>query len=725
MMRALIRGRWRPLNGVKVPLLLQYSETECGLSALAMIFAYFRHFPAKETLRQLCGSSRDGARANTLLAIAKSHGFETKAYRASLSDLKALTIPVIAFVNQCHYLVLAGFGHDKVFINDPATGYRVLSIADFRALYSGIIFTFKPGPSFQAQANQVRLSKLLIRSLVAFRSLFLFMLLTLLLLIMEPISQSVLTTLSTRQLMTTEFDQAFFWLFVIVLCSVLLTLCQLTNHWQQFKLSLLLSLKKSYDLLDHLLNLPMRYYAIRRKSELSLLLSQCRQVAEILSKESLTLLVNSVAALSSLSLIFFINSRLCLSVIFFSACSLTLTYLAARHNQLLQQASLKQLGNFYSHIISGLRLKDSIVTAGLEQHNSMQFSKTVDEKLAVYQAIQTLFARLGSLQLGIQQLSYYSLLCLGILELNQARVSLGHLLAVFGLQGLFQSSLASLQPAISSLQTAMATQLRIEDCMQSQLDPRMQMSTVMHGQLLEQGDLHADAVSFYYNPSQPPVLSDINLHIKPGQHIAIVGATGSGKSTLAKCLAGLYLCDRGSIQIGKQNLATLPPSQLSQLVAYVEQNTQLFSGSIIDSLLMAQKTSDSHDLQAILRCCVLDQVIEQHGLTHRLDEHSSSLSGGEKQRLDIAAALLQDTPLLILDEATSALDEATEYELIQNLRQLNKTVIFIAHRLSAIAHCDQLLVMHHGMIVERGRHDELLAKQGHYHRLFTHQVEDA
>ena len=239
------------------------------------------------------------------------------------------------------------------------------------------------------------------------------------------------------------------------------------------------------------------------------------------------------------------------------------------------------------------------------------------------------------------------------------------------------------------------------------------------------GQLELRNVTFGYNPTAAPLITDFNLSLKPGSSVAIVGASGCGKSTIAKLVSGLYSPWSGQILFDGRDIADISHEEFVSSVAVIDQNVVLFNDTIAENLKMWDHSIEDFTMtMACIDAGIRDDIVSRpRGFNTRLVRGGGNFSGGQRQRMEIATALAREPVILVLDEATSALDTAMEREVMQSIRQCGASIIVIAHRLSTVRDCDEIIVMDKGRIVQRGTHDELIAQEGHYRQLMEYSEE--
>ena len=311
----------------------------------------------------------------------------------------------------------------------------------------------------------------------------------------------------------------------------------------------------------------------------------------------------------------------------------------------------------------------------------------------------------------------------GSWQIMQGQLTIGTLLAFQMLAAAFHAPLGTLLGLATNIQKIRGDLLRLSDVQYHPPDPLLlttsSLPVAKDAKKLE-GAVTLRQVTFGYSRLDPPFVHELNLTVEPGQRLAIVGASGSGKSTISKLIAGLYTPWSGEILFDHHPHTTIPRAVLSNSLSLVDQDIFLYEGTCRENLtLWNPAVSDSDIYQALQDACIEEEVLVHGGLDQEMVENGANFSGGQRQRLEIARALAINPSILLLDEATSALDSIIEQSIYQNLKRRGCTLIIIAHRVSTIRDCDQILVLEQGKIVEQGRHEFLMKKNGRYTTLMN------
>lgn len=713
-------GKVKPYNSVKTPIILQQSETECGIAALASLFAYYQFNISLEELRDQCGASRDGCKALTLIKIARQYGFQTEAYSMDIEAVSLLEEPVIAFWGFSHFVVINGVGTDKVFINDPGQGSCAISMADFDKLFTGVIIRLIPTERVSKIKKPAIILPLLRQWVSSFYGEILYLLSCFLLVICWPLIYCALSNIFINYCVISGHLE---WILYIIIgtgiSSVIFLSAKIVLKWSEFKLAAKTSLLKCSRLMTHLLQIPLIYFSLRQKSEIIANVSRVEFVINAIYRSINSFLGNGLILLVCVISMIKINARLCLITCGLSTLSCIATIVISKINLNYEKSNVNNMGKLYANTLSWIKNLETIKACGLENSSMRKWHSLFVRKINVYDKIAYMNAVLNLFNKAVPLSSNLMIVSIGALDMTQGNTSIGSLMAYMALHLYYCSIISSVFQAIKDFMSVYAAHVRVNDIITQPVDSRF-MNTNHKYPINHQTNNHiilCNDIVFYYNKTAFATLNKINLAIKAGEHIAIVGNTGSGKSTLAKILCSLYQPDSGSIVVYGKPITCYTSASLTQIFAYVSQDVSLFSGHLYGNLLLGKESVELSAVYAALKIACLEDLINVRGLYAEVAEAGSNFSGGEKQRIDIARALIQDTPILILDEATSALDVQTEAKLIKNLQTTNKTIIFIAHRLSTIQHCDQIIVMANGSIKETGRHDDLLKNKSNYYEL--------
>jgi len=663
---------------------LQQDPTECAAVSLSIVLEHHGcHKPLSE-IRQACGVSRDGSDAANLVRAAKRFGLEAKGFKKGLSALETVPLPAVVFWNFNHFLVLDGIEADRFWINDPATGRRSVDLEEFDRCYTGVVLTMEPGEAFvPSEKRPGALQELL-----------------------KWLSQSKRNTrfaclgclaLSAALLSQTTAALALPWPALTSLIGMSLAVIPVSQA-----LARELERRLRQSLQQQLLLLPDWVLQQHFSSELS---GRLGRVSE-LSAELRVVLGQSLPLVLGMTVwsfvLLFREPGVGLIV-----CAGVVLWLSVRRQTVRQQRSAEA------------RARLSMSRAGLSLQGSLQDPATIKASALEHD----LFLRWGGLEAIAtrerQRLVYIRdlqdwvprliLWCLPMV-LFSASGTVALLVGSLGLalalerSSAFWQSWGGIQQAIRS----------IKDLEEQPRDPLVIPHQASEDMPEGPASISLESVDFGYVPVLPPLIKGLNLSVKPGQRIALVGGSASGKSTVARLIAGLLQPSAGVVRINGKPMLELSKPQRCRTIAMVQQGMPMLSASVRENLTLFDPDIDE---RAIQRACVIAGIWERvqklpQGLETALGQGGQKLSGGEQQRLQIAQALLQRPALLILDEATSALDARTEAQVETALKDLGCTQVVVAHRLSTIRDADEILVMDQGSLVQQGTHQALLEEEG-------------
>lgn len=714
------------LRPVRTPTLLQMEAVECGAAALGIILSYYGCIIPLIELRRECGISRDGSKASNILKAARLYGLNAKGFKKTIEDLINVPPPYIVFWNFNHFLVVEGFGKNHVYLNDPTSGRKTVSLEEFRQAYTGIVLIFEPGSEFKKLGKKQNISNALTSRLISSKGAILYGLLGGLLL---TIPRLVIPTFSQIFVDEILVENRIDWLRPLILGMVLTAVTQgLLAQLRLFylrRLLLKLSVTMSGQFLWHTLRLPIDFYAQRFAGEISSRSQLNDKVADILSGRLATSVIDSfMMVFYALIMLFYDKILTSIAIIFAILNFLALQFLS-RSRVDINTRLTQETGKVVGVAVGGIQAIETVKASGLESDLFAKFAGYYAKMLNAQQALALPTQILSILPTLLTALATTAILIVGGFRVMNGSLTIGMLIAYQNLTQQFLMPVNNLVNFGSTLQELEADLNRLDDVLQNPIDLEVkreispQFFTLNQDSFQLEGYVEFRNVSFGYNRLDPPLIENLNLSLKPGQRVALVGASGSGKSTLAKLVTGLYTPWEGQILFDGVLRSHYPRSILANSLAMVEQDIFLFAGTVRENLTLWDATVPEIDLiQACIDAAIHDLILNlPGGYNAILKEGGINLSGGQRQRLEIARALVRNPAILVLDEATSALDAETELMIERNLRKRDCSCIVIAHRLSTIRDCDEIIVLENGKVVQRGTHQQLCHKEGNYARL--------
>lgn len=717
-------------NRVKTPTILQMEAVECGAAALSIILSYFGRIVPLPELRRECGVSRDGSKASNILKAARRYGLEAKGLKRQLEQLQELEAPYIIFWQFNHFVVVEGLSEKRVYLNDPANGPKTISWEEFDEGFTGIALVMKPGDEFSKGGNKANVLLSLRSRLQSVAGALIYCMtagffLTLIKLLVPVFSQIFVDEILVQGRMH--------WLRPLLLAMAItaifqgtLTLLQL-RYLRRLKIKLAIGMSGSF--LWHILRLPIGFYAQRFAGEISDRTRLNDQVAEVLSGQLATTVIDTAMIVFFAIVMFQYDEVLTTMVVGFAAINILTLRWIYRKRVDSNQRLIQDYGKASGTSIAGLQYIETLKASGVESDFFSKWSGYYAKAINSQQELGVTNQALSVLPVMLTSLSSALLIVVGGWRVIDGHLSIGMLVAFQAIVRSFQEPVNNLVNFAGTLQELEGNIIRLDDVLNNPTDSLIDNHNKLfsnkrqdNSQIIPvesarlRGYLEVKNLTFGYSLLDPPLIENFSLSVKPGQRIALVGGSGSGKSTVAKLVAGLYEPWSGEIRFDNRLRADIPLTILTSSIAMIEQEIFLFTGTVKDNLSLWDATISERNLRQACHDAAIEDVINSLSGVYNspLQEGGGNLSGGQRQRLEIARALVNNPSILVMDEATSALDAETEKIIDGNLRKRGCTCLIVAHRLSTIRDCDEIIVLERGKIVQRGTHEELWEQGGFY-----------
>ncbi|HBI7169193.1 TPA: peptidase domain-containing ABC transporter, partial [Clostridium perfringens] len=702
----------------------QHDYKDCGCACLATICKqYGLKFPISK-IREVAGTDKEGTSALGVIQAAEKLGFSSKGVKANKPEdiFGEIPLPAIAHVvidkTMLHYVVIHKISKKEIIVADPAKGIVKYKPSDFFNIWTGILLIMTPTAEFK-KGNEVKgVFTRFFELLKPQKGLLFNIFLASLLITAFGIIGSFYFKFLLDDIVPNNLRQS---LTIFSIGFILLAIFKVIT--EAFRTQLLIHLGQRLDIplmlgyYDHVVNLPMNFFGTREIGEIISRFNDASKIRQAISGVALTMMIDVILVIVGGGILYYQSSLLFGITIFPLILYGIIVFVFKSNIEKVNRETMEGNAKLTSYLVESLNGIETIKAFNAEREVNLETEKRFIKFIkAIFknEYINNIQVSLKSLVKGVFAIV---ILWIGTVQVLNGKISFGELLTFNALLAYFLSPVENIINLQPTLQTAVVAAERLSEILDLELEKSEEEYKKIIPQSLK-GKIEFKNVDFRYGTRQL-ILKNINMTINKGERIALVGESGSGKTTLAKLLLNFYQCEKGEIIVNDYNLLDINVEALRDKIAYISQETFLFNGTIIENLMLGNPYLTYEEIIEACKKAQIHDFINSLPLRYNtlVEENGSNFSGGQKQRLSIARAILRKPEILIMDEATSNLDSITEKAIEKTIHEFSEgmTTIIIAHRLSTIKRCDNIYILEKGEIKEQGNHKELLNKKGRYY----------
>ncbi|MDD7305152.1 MAG: peptidase domain-containing ABC transporter [Peptoniphilaceae bacterium] len=708
---------------VRVPYVEQMSSSECGITCVAMILRYYKSYVSLQLLREYLDTGRDGSSIGQLVDLCSKFQLSTQVSKTPIDKLKECYFPLIAYCNESHFVIIERIHGNYVYIVDPNDGFIKKTMDDFNYIYSDYIIEVYPNKNFKRikKKNFVfsDLCKIMKERYYLFFTIFSISIVIYFLSLSIPIMmKTIIDSIDLRTSSNTKIYS-----YILLIGIVITSLFSYIQNILLINYRTFMDFRVSSEIIKKILSVSYHFFEIRRKSDLLMTINSGYIIREIIAQQLIQGIIDMGAIIFMIVYMFKQSVSIC--IVSISLFIINAFYLAWSRPRIINEN--RQLVNKRSEVegqqVEIIYSMLGIKMAGIENYVYDNWKQKQDSYLDMQKGIERIKNKLTSVSVLISKVSPFIIFSISLGLHSSGKITLGDIMAFYSLSSTFFNLAASVSNVYNSYINSGVYLERVHEILsfeENKINQEKNNITCING------EIELKDVSFSYSKHSSRVLSNINLIVKPGQKIAIVGMSGSGKSTLGKIMMGLYTPSEGSVFIDGSDIQSYESSNLRKQIGIVPQDMTLFNRSIAYNIgLGREDISLDEIIESAKRAMIHDEIMAMPlGYNTVISELGMNLSGGQRQRIALARAIVKRPRLLILDEATSALDSFNESKIFEYFKSEKCTQIIIAHRLSTIIDSDLIVVMDNGRIVDIGNHDKLYTYSEAYKKIYNTSATD-